>query len=206
MKNKNQFPHVEWHWKPVLLARLLNHWEIKAPADIAPKRQYLFKQCMRYAVKNAIAFLPPNIHPFNPTYALRIACRNSHRDQSTQEKIINLLWQNIWGEGKNADDPNEIVTWLNNANFEGTHLLEKSFAKDVKDELKFNTAEAISLGAFGVPTVVVTNSENLTELFWGNDAWPDIVNFLQGKDQLDRNLYDKIITENIKGSSQKLNI
>jgi len=47
----------------------------------------------------------------------------------------------------------------------------------VKQQLRANTDEALALGLFGVPTMVVDG-----ELFWGFDALPMLRAFLQGDD------------------------
>src|SRR4051812_35620264 len=64
-------------YKPVALGPLLNHWSIKGPGEIEPKREFLLKQCLRFAAKNNIDFTTPKTHPFNSLYALRLALKST---------------------------------------------------------------------------------------------------------------------------------
>jgi 2-hydroxychromene-2-carboxylate isomerase len=173
--------------KPVIMAKLFQHFEIKGPGEVVPKRNYMLKALIRYAKKNKIPFIGPKFHPFNPLYSLRIA--TGQCSQKQQHEIISNLWQISWGKGEDLGDPDIIAKELNLAGFDGTGLLEKSSLKAVKEELKLNTAEAIKKGIFGVPTMVYAD-----EVFWGLDSLDDLENVIQGKDYLDHHLLTKMIT------------
>ncbi len=41
---------VQLRLRPVLFGGLLNHWGQLGPAEIAPKAQHVFKECLRYAL------------------------------------------------------------------------------------------------------------------------------------------------------------
>ena len=58
---------------PVLFAGLLNHWGQLGPAEIPPKRRFLFSDGVRIAKLHGLPFLGPRFHPFNPLTALRAA-------------------------------------------------------------------------------------------------------------------------------------
>jgi 2-hydroxychromene-2-carboxylate isomerase len=202
----NKLENIEIHWKPVVLAKLLNHWEIKAPAEVAPKREYLFRQSLRFASKNNLPFSPPIVHPFNPLYALRLACLETHQgDEEQQKKTIFCLWKNIWGEGKNPDNPDSLIIWLNEEGLPGNLLLENSYNKSVKEQLKLNTNEAIEHRIFGVPSTIAKNGIT-QDMFWGNDAFDDIMEFLANKDVLDRTAYNRMVENTQMGASARLQI
>ena len=71
------YSYLAWNWVrqnlnkynfsfyPVPLASLIRNYETKGPAEIEPKRNYLFKHCLRYAELNRIPFHPPHQLPFN---------------------------------------------------------------------------------------------------------------------------------------------
>jgi 2-hydroxychromene-2-carboxylate isomerase len=197
---------VKINWKPVVLAKLLTHWEIKAPAETPPKREYLFRQSLRYAAKNKLDFKPPKTHPFNPLYALRLACSFCAQDKiPLQEQIINCLWKNIWGQGKNPDNPDELVEWLVLDKLSGIELLEASYHKNCKDQLKANTQEAIDKRIFGVPSISAIRNDQ-EEIFWGNDSFDDVLTFLEGRDLLNIEEYLKIVASTTLGASARLQI
>src|SRR5690349_24411474 len=53
-------------YRPTLFAALLNHWGQLGPAEIPPKRVFVFKQVLRRAHVLGVPLVPPPRHPFNP--------------------------------------------------------------------------------------------------------------------------------------------
>lgn len=149
--------------KPVVMGTLFNNWGIKGPGEIAPKRVQMLKYCFQYAALNNIDFIPPKTHPFNPLYALRLATNACSKEH--QEKVINLLWNFCWGKGNELGDEDALIELLDNEGLDGKELLESTYQREVKLELKINTKEAIAHKVYGVPSFVYNN-----ELYWGNDS------------------------------------
>ena len=173
-------------YKPVALGPLLNHWGIKGPGEVQPKREFLLKQCLRFAARKNIAFTTPKTHPFNSLYALRFALKSTAGD--LQEAVISCLWQAGWQKRIDMGEPEELINVLKAANLPAEELYEKSFSREAKQELKANISEATSLGVFGVPSFVSGE-----ELFWGNDALPDLLSYLAGEDPLDRKKLEDLL-------------
>lgn len=73
----------------------------------------------------------------------------------------------------------EIEAYLNIRGFDAEFLLSRTHEADVKDALVRYTNEAVALGVFGVPTVLIDD-----ELFWGNDQFEYIRDYLEGNDLL----------------------
>jgi 2-hydroxychromene-2-carboxylate isomerase len=155
-------PDYQFHLKPVVMGTLFNHWGIKGPGEIAPKRLQMLKQCFQFAAVNQIDFTPPKSHPFNPLYSLRLATFSCAGE--VQNAVIEALWQACWAQGVNIGEPDIVKIILNKAMLNGEALLEKTFTKEVKQELKNNTQEAIDRGVFGVPSFFHND-----ELYWGID-------------------------------------
>src|SRR5882724_12306571 len=63
---------LEIEYLPVLFAGLLKHWEHKGPAEIPPKRIYMYRQLVWLAAHLGIPYSTPPAHPFNPLHALRL--------------------------------------------------------------------------------------------------------------------------------------
>jgi 2-hydroxychromene-2-carboxylate isomerase len=57
---------------PVLFAGLLNALGTKGPAEVPPKRLYVFKHAFRLAHGLGVPLAPPPAHPFTPLLALRV--------------------------------------------------------------------------------------------------------------------------------------
>lgn len=185
------------NYKPVALGPLLNHWGIKGPGEVQPKREFLLKQCLRYAMKNNLEFTTPKTHPFNSLYALRLSLKSTAGD--LQPMVIKALWEAGWEKRIDMGEPEELQNVLKAANLPAEELYEKSFSKEAKVELKSNIQEAISFGVFGVPSFVVDE-----ELFWGNDALEDLYHFMNGTDQLNRQKLESLLNFTPRAASQSL--
>ncbi len=172
-KNLDKLPkNIAINYKPVAMGTVFNHWDMKGPGEIAPKRSYMLKQCFIYAAQKSIDFIPPKNHPFNPLYALRLATKAC--SQESQKEMIKVLFNSCWAQGIELGEPDELKIILQKNNLDPT-LVDKTFEKEVKLELKRNTKEAISKNVFGVPSFCVDH-----ELFWGNDSIENLISFLSG--------------------------
>lgn len=185
------------HYKPVALGPLLNHWQIKGPGEITPKREFLLKQCLRYAAKNNIEFTTPKTHPFNSLYALRLALAGVAGVDQFQ--VIDALWKAGWQTRIDMGEPDELLHALREAGLPADELYEKSFTKEAKVELKANIQEAIGHGAFGVPSFVSGE-----ELFWGNDALSNVKDFILGHDPLDREKFLDLLASTPRAAAQAI--
>jgi 2-hydroxychromene-2-carboxylate isomerase len=183
--------------KPVALGPLLNHWGIKGPGEVQPKREFLLKQCLRFSKQKNIPFTTPKMHPFNSLYALRLALKSTAGD--LQERVIDCLWKAGWQERIDMGEPDELVAALKKASLPAEELYEKSFSREAKQELKANIQEAIGFGVFGVPSFVIER-----ELFWGYDSLPQLLSFLQGVDQLDHKKLTDLLASTPRGALQQL--
>lgn len=184
-------------YKPVALGPLLNHWGQKGPGEIEPKREFLLKQMLRYSHKREIPFTTPKTHPFNSLYALRLSLKGVAGER--QGEVIAALWKAGWQERIDMGEPEELLAALRRAGLPADDLYEKSFTREAKVELKINIQEAISAGAFGVPTFVHEN-----ELFWGNDSLENLIEFMSGNDVLDRKKLSDLLSSTPRAAAQQI--
>jgi 2-hydroxychromene-2-carboxylate isomerase len=184
-------------YRPVALGPLLNHWGIKGPGEVTPKREFLLKQCLRYAHKANIPFTTPKTHPFNSLYALRLSL--SSVGGELQPKIIQAQWKAGWQNRIDMADPEELKLNLSQAGLAAEELFEKSFSREARTELKSNIQMALDAGVFGVPSMVIGE-----ELFWGNDSLEDVMAYLDGKDVLDKNKFQTLLASTPRAASQQL--
>lgn len=179
---------IKFELLPILFAGLLNHWGQKGPAEIVPKRNYVFTQCLRYAMRKNIAFTLPKVHPFNPLLSLRLSLFEVAG--SAQIQVIDTLWKAGWVYGKDLADIGELTEVLNNAGLPGEDFMNKVQMPEIKNRLKLNTEEAIKLGVFGVPTFVTDDNT----LFWGLDSLADLSAYLNNGDKFDREYLEKFLS------------
>ena len=158
---------------PVLLAALLDHHGHKGPGEIPPKRVYVFKDCVRRAATLGVPFEPPFSHPFNPLPALRVTMLDM--DEERRMELITRLFRATWAEARDVSSPEVVGAICSEAAV--PDALECIHDPIIKQRLKDVTTEAIELGVFGVPTMLIGD-----ELFWGTDSFQFFENHLAGED------------------------
>jgi 2-hydroxychromene-2-carboxylate isomerase len=163
LKNKDFFNKHEVVLKPVVMGSLFNHFEMKGPGMIRPKRHYMLKQCFIYSAMSNIAFNPPDKHPFNPLYALRLATKSCSLER--QLEMVETLFNACWSKGLTLGEPEDLAPILEDAGFDVKQVLDATFDREVKKELKQNIKDAIESNIFGVPSFKTQD-----EVFWGNDS------------------------------------
>jgi 2-hydroxychromene-2-carboxylate isomerase len=164
---------------PILFAALLNHHGHKGPAEIPPKRLYVFKNASRIAHRMGVPLLPPPAHPFNPLLALRAA--SLPMEDEARRRLIDALFAAVWGGGPGVIEPAAVAACAEAAGLDGAALVRAAGADEAKLRVRRQTDEAIAAGIFGVPTFGADG-----EPFWGCDAIPDLEAFLRGEDPIDQ--------------------
>jgi 2-hydroxychromene-2-carboxylate isomerase len=158
-------------YKPILFAALLRHHGQLGPAEIAPKRDWTYRQVLWLAHSQGVALELPAAHPFNPLALLRLAVACQAQGLPNRQ-VCETLFRHVWQGGASAVDPDRLKS---------LKLLlappREVNSDEVKAQLKAHTDEAIALGLFGVPTCVVDD-----KVFWGLDALPMLRDYLRGDD------------------------
>jgi 2-hydroxychromene-2-carboxylate isomerase len=152
--------HVEY--RPVLLGGLLKAWGITAPADVAPKRAWLFRQCAWIAARDGVPFAPPAPHPFSSLPLLRLLVASAPAGGHPNRRAVERALRHVWA--RDGGDPNEDGALAALA-------AELAPARDprgeeVKADLRARTDAAVQGGVFGVPTFRLDGGQ----AFWGQDA------------------------------------
>ncbi|NIO42558.1 MAG: 2-hydroxychromene-2-carboxylate isomerase [Burkholderiales bacterium] len=172
--------HARLRLKPVLFAGLLNHYGHLGPAEIRPKRQFVFRQALWLAQRQGITMRLPPAHPFNPLPPLRLALVLGCKIAAVQT-IFNF----IWCDGGNVDDPDG---WKKLAETTGINPGDQRLTDSaIKQALRESTDAAIEVGVFGIPTFVVDN-----ELFWGHDSVDFFFDYLKDPDATRKNVFDPV--------------
>lgn len=162
---------------PVLFAALLNTHGQKGPAEIAPKRLYLFKDVLRRAHRFGVPLGMPPTHPFNPLLALRAASLPLPAPE--RRRFIDRLYAATWGGGAGVEGPEQVAAAAAEVGLDGQAIVREAQGPEAKERLRRQTDAALAAGAFGVPTMLAGD-----ELFWGADALPDLEAYLRGEDPL----------------------
>ena len=143
---------------PIVIAAVLNALQIRGPAEIPRKREFIYRQVVWQARRDGTPIAFPPAHPFNPLAALRL-CVAAGGTPAAIDAVFNAIWR----EGRLADSAQALA---GEAAALGIADAAAAIADPrVKDALRANTDAAIAAGVFGVPTLAIGE-----DLFWGNDS------------------------------------
>ena len=143
---------------PVVFGALLKHWGQLGPAEIAPKRRFVYRFFQWNADRLSIPFAMPPRHPYNPMPSLRLCVA-----AGSQIDHVRAVFDVIYGQGLQPDTPEGIEAIAQALNISDPEAAISD--PQVKNTLRTNTEKAIAQDVFGVPTFVVDG-----QVFWGGDA------------------------------------
>ena len=151
------------NYQPLVLGGLLAHWGTKGPAEVAPKRDWTYRQVLWLAHQQSTPLQLPQPHPFNPLALQRLALAAVPAGGTPSRRVVELLFRHVWCRA--GADPNEPVALA----ALGTAVAPQRdpTSAEVKDELRARTEAAAAAGIFGVPTLVYDS-----RAFFGQDALP----------------------------------
>nr|WP_041376470.1 2-hydroxychromene-2-carboxylate isomerase [Polaromonas naphthalenivorans] len=169
-------------YKPVLFGAMLKHHGQLGPAEIAPKRDWTYRQVAWLAHRHGIPLQMPASHPFNPLPLLRLAlaCSPAAEPTAPNRYVCETIFRHVWRGGNEVTDPARLQALTS-----ALAPPREVNGDEVKMQLKRNTDEAIALGVFGVPAFVVDG-----KLFWGLDSLPMLRAYLQGDAWFDGPAWD----------------
>jgi len=162
--------HVEY--RPLLFAGLLKHWGHTAPIAVAPKREWLFRQCAWLAEQDGVPFVPPP-HPFNPLALLRLVVASAPAGGQPNRRSVELAYRHVWArDGSDANDPAALQALA-----DAIAPARDPASPEVKAELQARTGQAAAEGVFGVPTFRLDDGQ----LFWGTDSMAMLADAMRRK-------------------------
>lgn len=149
-------------YRPVVFGAILQHFGQLGPAEIAPKREWTYRQIQWLAHAQGVQLQMPARHPFNPIALLRLALAcNTHGEPGTCNRYVaETVLRHVWQGGMDAADAQRLEKLA-------AQLQPKRPIDDpsIKAQLKINTDAAISAGVFGVPMMEIDR-----RYFWGFDS------------------------------------
>jgi 2-hydroxychromene-2-carboxylate isomerase len=157
-------------YRPLLFAGLLKHWGQKGPAEIEPKRAWTFRQVTWLAHRQGIQLEVPAEHPFNPLPLLRLLLACAPPGGTPNRRACEAVLRHVWRGGSDANDGARLAALTARL----APRLDPA-GDAVKQRLRADTAEALSQGIFGVPTIGVDGRH-----FWGLDGLEMLAACLHG--------------------------
>lgn len=154
--------------RPVLFAGLLNEHGQKGPAEIPAKRAYTFADVLRQAERRGLSFQGPPSHPFNPLRALRMT--SAIADDAQRLEFACALSIACWERGADLSQASVLDEIAADCSLASLELGKQAESAAVKEQLLQATKDAIALGVFGVPSMLLDG-----EIFWGCDRFDDLL-------------------------------
>ena len=156
------------NWRPFLLGVIFREQGLAdSPFNLYPaKGRYMWRDLERSCQALGIPFQRPSEFPRNGLLAARVAC--SCDDQPWVADFIRAVYRANFVVDTDISDPIVISSCIAGVGEDPEPVLEKAQSPESKQKLRQQTEEAVRLGIFGAPTVVVGD-----ELFWGNDRLED---------------------------------
>ncbi len=150
--------------KPILLGGVFQASGNRPPASVPLKGSYLFKDMSRFARRYGVRLIMNPFFPIITTTLMRMDLGLHLRHDPSLKHFRDTVFQAIWVDERNLNDPVTVGAVLAEAGFDPTALLALASEQTIKDELKTVTLAAVERGVFGAPTFFVGN-----EMFWGQD-------------------------------------
>lgn len=156
---------VEVRWRPFLLGPILKKqgWETSPFKVLKDKGSYMVRDMERLCAARGLAFTMPDNFPQNGLNAARIALIAS--DEGWAEPFTQAVYRAEYAHGLDIAETSVLSDCLKEAQRDPGDYLARIAAPEIKERLKVQTGEAMSLGIFGAPTFICPDGE----MFWGDD-------------------------------------
>jgi 2-hydroxychromene-2-carboxylate isomerase len=145
-----------------------------------PKRDWTYRHVGWLAQHHGVPLDLPAAHPFNPLALLRLAltCTTSDAPGECNRYVAEQAFRHVWRGGQDANEAARLAA-LEALLKDHLQQRQKPWlapdSDEVKQSLRTNTEEALALGLFGVPAMVVNG-----RVFWGLDGLPMLRDYLDG--------------------------
>ena len=163
---------VRYH--PVVFGAMLKHHGQLGPAEMPGKREWTYRQVMWLAKQQGTDLQMPASHPFNSLALLRLAVAATDNGEPNRY-VVESIFKHVWCSGLEASDAERFAALQLHLLSQAHLTLKDPQSVEVKQMLQQQTQQAIDLGLFGVPSMVVNG-----QIFWGQDALPMLRAYLQG--------------------------
>ncbi len=150
-------------WEPMVVGGIFQA-DGTTPAFRTEKRnRYLMEDMQALAKFHGIPYQTRTEFLFNPILALRATLQLPQGAE--RSKAVHALFAGVFSKDMDMGNPENVKGQLDEAGLDGGALVEGSQQQAIKDQLRTNTEEALSMGVFGAPTYFLDGER----MFWGHD-------------------------------------
>ena len=163
--------NVAINWRPVLVGGIFNTVNQRMYASRedsnSPRNRYALKDLQDCARQTGVSIVfPPKVFPVNSVKAMRgciwIASNDATKDHFLP--FIEATFAAYFTRQEDISQNDVLASICRQTGIDADAFAAGITRADIKDALKANTDEAISRGAFGVPSFFVAD-----DMYFGND-------------------------------------
>ena len=151
-------------YRPMFLGGVMQATGNRPPGALEVKGDYLRKDIARWARRYGIEYNRNPKFPLNTLKALRLAV--VAQQDGVFDQVHGPLFDASFVHQLDLDDDAVLAKIVVTAGLDQDATFAHIGEQSVKDEVKANTEEAVSRGAFGAPTFFVGD-----DMFFGNDRF-----------------------------------
>ncbi len=160
-------------YRPMFLGGVMQATGNQPPGTLEVKGKYLRRDIARWAENYGIVYNRNPNFPQNTLKALRLAIVAQH--DGIFPDVHRALYTAMFVDEKYLSDDKVLGEIMKSLGLDESTTFDRIAEQPIKDELKANTGEAVTRGAFGAPTFFVGD-----EMFFGNDRFEFIKEALRG--------------------------
>lgn len=145
------------------------------PPGLGPRKKRHYADDMRHWADLCGAEISPQAREQRPSPRLMMQAALVAKDEGRLQAFHLPAYRARWAEALDIADRDVVREILRGAGLDADAALERAESAALRDRLEAESREAMALGVFGVPTILVGE-----ELFWGNDRF-ELVRHYVGK-------------------------
>ncbi|XP_040900268.1 glutathione S-transferase kappa 1-like [Toxotes jaculatrix] len=173
--------NIELKLRPAFLGGIMQGSGNKPPGVVPNKFMYMNKDLDRLAKYFDVPLQIPS-DPFEVMFnkgslpAMRFVAAVHAKEKvgdKQVEQVSRELWRRIWSEDKDITEPASLSEAAMKAGLSDSEIkdvLKLATSKEIKDNLKKTTQDALDVGAFGFP-LLVCHVDGKPEIFFGSDRF-----------------------------------
>ena len=161
-------------FKPILLGVVFKtSGSAPLTEQYGPKARYSVHDFERSARFAGLRYRHPSKFPIGAVAASRAVLWLQQHAPERANPFVHAVFHAFFHDDRDISDANLVAQIGQSVGLDGAKLLEGAQATQIKDALRTQVEDAVALGVFGAPTIMVDG-----EMFWGNDRLPQIERWL----------------------------